>query len=369
MSDDIGFFSKLKDDLQPLFVSYIYGKAFFTAVKGHPVRFIGHLANDGSIQHIIDTGRQVRFVVVNLDIYRLQIIAQGRRGNNIHKGAGCHRRSFLKTTTLVPFAWRGSSQSVDPRPNIILCMADDQGWGDTGYNGHPVLATPNLDEMARAGIRFERFYAGAPVCSPTRGSCLTGRHPYRYGVTFANTGRLPLEEVSLAEAVKTRGYRTGHFGKWHLGTLTTTVKESNRGGPGSERLFSPPWKHGFVTCFSTEAKVPTWDPMKTPGKNTPFGTNYWNEAGERETSGLEGDDSRIIMDRALGFIRRAAREKQPFLAVIWFHTPHYPVLASPEHRRLYKDQQDAFSTTTGLSRPWTTRWGACPTRRRDRQRG
>ena len=79
-------------------------------------------------------------------------------------------------------------------PNIILCMADDQGWGDTGYNGHPYLRTPHLDAMAGAGLRFDRFYAGAPVCSPTRGSALTGRHPFRYGIYFANVGSMKPEE-------------------------------------------------------------------------------------------------------------------------------------------------------------------------------
>ena len=62
-------------------------------------------------------------------------------------------------------------------PNIILCMADDQGWGDTAYNGHPLLKTPHLDAMAAVGLRFDRFYAAAPVCSPTRASVMTGRHP------------------------------------------------------------------------------------------------------------------------------------------------------------------------------------------------
>ncbi|MHC4505715.1 MAG: sulfatase-like hydrolase/transferase, partial [Planctomycetota bacterium] len=66
------------------------------------------------------------------------------------------------------------------KPNIILCMTDDQGWGDTGYNGHPHLKTPNLDAMAAAGIRFDRFYAAHPLCSPTRASCLSGRSPVRY---------------------------------------------------------------------------------------------------------------------------------------------------------------------------------------------
>ncbi|HCQ39667.1 MAG TPA: N-acetylgalactosamine 6-sulfate sulfatase, partial [Verrucomicrobiales bacterium] len=75
-------------------------------------------------------------------------------------------------------------------PNFILCMADDLGWGDSGFNGHPKIITPHLDDMAKAGVHLTRFYAGAPVCSPTRGSCLTGRNPFRYGVPTANTGHL-----------------------------------------------------------------------------------------------------------------------------------------------------------------------------------
>ena len=99
--------------------------------------------------------------------------------------------------------------------------------------------------MAASGLRFERFYAGAPVCSPTRGSCLTGRHPYRYGIGGANAGHMRKQEITLAEALKTQGYATGHFGKWHLGTLTKTVVESNRGGPRGGEHYSPPWENGF----------------------------------------------------------------------------------------------------------------------------
>ena len=197
-----------------------------------------------------------------------------------------------------PMPAGGATERPPGRPNVILVMTDDQGWGDTGYNGHPTLKTPHLDRMAGQGLRFDRFYSGAPVCSPTRGSCLTGRHPYRYGITFANAGHLKKEEITLAEALKVLGYTTGHFGKWHLGTLTTQVRESNRGGPGSERIYSPPWENGFDTCFSTEAKVPTWDPMKAPGAGRPYGTHYWTGPGKRETENLDGDDSRVIMDRA-----------------------------------------------------------------------
>ncbi|MCA9321361.1 MAG: sulfatase-like hydrolase/transferase, partial [Planctomycetes bacterium] len=134
-------------------------------------------------------------------------------------------------------------------------MADDQGFGDVGFRGHPLLRTPCLDELAKVAIRFDRFYAAAPVCSPTRGSCLTGRHPFRYGIVHANQGHLPAEEVTLAEVLHEHGYRTGHFGKWHLGTMTRTTRDSNRGGEEHAEHYSPPWEHGFDHCFSTEAKV------------------------------------------------------------------------------------------------------------------
>jgi len=109
-----------------------------------------------------------------------------------------------------------AAQKQPSRPNIILCMTDDQGWGETGFNGHPILKTPHLDDMAASGLRFDRFYAAAPVCSPTRGSFLTGRHPNRFAC-FSWGHTLRPQEVTVAEAVKSAGYTTGHFGKWHLG--------------------------------------------------------------------------------------------------------------------------------------------------------
>jgi arylsulfatase A-like enzyme len=218
-----------------------------------------------------------------------------------------------------------------------------------------VLRTPNLDQMAEEGLRFNRFYSGAPVCSPTRGSCLTGRHPYRYGIPFANTGRMKAEEITLAEVLRRHGYRTGHFGKWHLGTLTTKIKDSNRGKPGNAQHYAPPWIHGFDVCFSSEAKVPTWDPMKVPRTFSAgsrqmgwpsieagqvyqhYGTYYWVGPETRARDNLDGDDSRVIMDRAVPFIEKAAADQQPFFAVIWFHTPHLPVVAGPRHAAMYRE--------------------------------
>ena len=246
------------------------------------------------------------------------------------------RLLLLTVCVLVTSTCRASE-----KPNIILCMADDQGWGDTGYNGHPFLKTPHFDQMAAEGLRFDRWYAGAPVCSPTRGSCLTGRHPYRYGIFFANVGHMLPEEATLAELLKSQGYRTGHFGKWHLGTLTKEVRDSNRGGPSGAKEYSPPWLNGFDVCFSTEAKVPTYNPMKKPGTDELYGTAYWNENGTRVTENLEGDDSRVIMDRVVPFLHDSAAAKMPFFAVVWFHAPHLPVVAGPRHRAMYENVSGA----------------------------
>ena len=231
--------------------------------------------------------------------------------------------------------------------NFILCMTDDLGWGDPGYNGNQIIKTPNLDDMASGGLVFNRFYSSSPVCSPTRGSCLTGRHPYRYGIFGANTGHLPKEEITLAGILKGKGYRTGHFGKWHLGTLTKSIKDSIRGGKDEEKHYAPPWEHGFEVCFSTEAKVPTYDPMLTPigwqgntDPNKEFGTYYWNKKGDIVTENLNGDDSRIIMDRAIPFIKESVEQNQPFFMVIWFHTPHLPVLADSVTKLLYYEFND-----------------------------
>jgi arylsulfatase A-like enzyme len=232
-------------------------------------------------------------------------------------------------------------------PNIILMMADDMGWGDVGFNGNAVIKTPALDDLAWKGMIFNRFYSAAPVCSPTRGSCLTGRHPFRYGIFTANAGRMKPEEKTLAEFLKEKGYATGHFGKWHLGTLTNDIVDANRGGRKPE-VYSPPWDNGFDVCFSTESKVPTWNPMVTPGDDagdigvrtpgTPFGTYYWTGPGEKVSENLEGDDSRIIMDRVIPFIEEQSGKNKPFFAVVWFHTPHLPVLTGESFRKLYPDQ-------------------------------
>jgi arylsulfatase A-like enzyme len=240
------------------------------------------------------------------------------------------------------------------RPNIILCMTDDQGWGDTGYNGHPYLQTPNLDAMSREGVTFTRFYSAAAMCSPTRGSCYTGRNPYRFGITFAMKGRLEPTEIPITTVLKQEGYTTGHFGKWHLGTLSRIEGDQKRWGAFANdpiRYYCPPWERDVDVSFVTESKVPTWDPMLDPGPikgnatpaedpSAPYGNEYFTGEGQVATENVEGDDSRVIMDRAIPFIQNAVAEETPFFAVVWFHTPHSPIVGGESYRAMYADRPE-----------------------------
>jgi arylsulfatase A-like enzyme len=251
------------------------------------------------------------------------------------------------------------SPAVDgSKPNIILMMADDLGWGDTGYNGHPFLNTPNLDKMSAEGVTFNRFYSAAAMCSPTRGSVYTGRNPYRFGITFAMKGRLEDTEIPITSVIKKAGYTTGHFGKWHLGTLSRVKGDQSRWGHFEEdpvRYYCPPWERDVDVSFVTESKVPTWDPLRHPGsigddgtegaavaglKGSPYGNDYFVGEGETVTENMEGDDSRVIMDRAIPFIQNAVDSETPFFAVIWFHTPHSPVVGGDRYRGMYKDHPE-----------------------------
>lgn len=249
-----------------------------------------------------------------------------------------------------------AQETSKPKRNIILIMADDMGWGDPGYNGNMIIQTPNLDQMSREGLRFNRFYSGSSVCSPTRASCLTGRNGYRMGIRTANQGHLPESEICIAEVLKEHGYQCGHFGKWHLGTLSPDYS-----GKGANRKpkqnYSHPGMNGFDQWFSTEFAVATWDPYKPEhshlGKRMKWDPRalYW-ENGKNVSEPLTGDDSRIIMDKALPFIETSIDNGKPFFSVIWFHTPHTPVIGGPAYLEKYKDHdpmaQHYFACITAM---------------------
>jgi arylsulfatase A-like enzyme len=195
-----------------------------------------------------------------------------------------------------------------PGPNIILMMGDDHGWEETGYNGHPHVKTPVLDEMARTGLRFDRFYAAHPNCSPTRASLLTGRHPNRMG-TFAPGWSMRPEEITLAQILGKAGYRCGHFGKWHVGAVK---KES----PLS------PLAMGFHECLSHDNFFEMNPSLSRNG-------------GPPEV--IKGESSDILIAETIRFMDAARAEGQPFCAVVWFGSPHEPYSGLPEDLALYDD--------------------------------
>ncbi|MFN3193237.1 MAG: sulfatase-like hydrolase/transferase [Aureliella sp.] len=203
---------------------------------------------------------------------------------------------------------------VSGRPNVILMMADDQGWGETSYNGHPRLKTPNLDLMASKGLRLDRFYAAAPVCSPTRASVLTGRSNNRTGVE-SHGFALRLQEKTIAKAMKEAGYRTGHFGKWHLNGLR---------GPGVPVLASDdhnPGVFGFQEWLSVTNFFDRDPILGRKGKFEEF----------------RGDSSEVVVAEALKFVEGCVTQEEPFFTVIWFGTPHSPFHASEEDFKPFED--------------------------------
>lgn len=224
------------------------------------------------------------------------------------------------------------------RPNIVLMMTDDQGWGDTGYNGHPELKTPNLDAMAAAGLRLNQFYTAHFNCSPTRASVLTGRHPHRMG-TFGPGSPIRAEELTVAKVLQSAGYATGHFGKWHL-----------NGKNGDRDTKSPPGRAILAD-----------DPL-SPGK---LGFDEWVSADNffdldpvlgrnGDVEKFHGDGSDITTDESLKFIRRQAAADRPFLAVVWFGNPHTPHEALPEDKAAYlslpEKDQNYYGELTGIDR-------------------
>jgi arylsulfatase A-like enzyme len=212
-----------------------------------------------------------------------------------------------------------------PRPNIVLLMSDDQGWGELGVRAHSQLQTPALDAMSRAGVRFDRFYAAAPLCSPTRASVLTGRHPNRSGVLSRNYALRP-EEITLAEILKRAGYRTAHFGKWHLGPVKAD-------SPLNPRAF------GFDEYLSGDRAFNLNDVLSRDGA---------------PPLQFEGEGSEIVVHEALGFMRKARAEGVPFFVVIWFGSPHAPYVGTAADLARYlggdEELRNRFAEITALDR-------------------
>ncbi|MEM6366187.1 MAG: sulfatase-like hydrolase/transferase, partial [Planctomycetota bacterium] len=235
-------------------------------------------------------------------------------------------RNFLFAVSIIcAIAATHSCFATAPR-HIVLMMADDQGWGETGYNGHPQLYTPVLDEMARSGLRFDRFYAGAPNCTPTRAGIMTGRHANRSGAFAPNWSTRP-EEITIAQVLKAAGFRTGHFGKWHIGA----VKAASPLNPN---------RMGFDEYLSHDNFFEMNPPLSRNGAPPEI---------------VRGESSEIIVDAAIEFARGVHADDQRFFIVVWFGSPHGPYSGLDEDLARYRnvrkpDMRARFAEITAMDR-------------------
>ncbi|MBW3540814.1 MAG: sulfatase [Planctomycetes bacterium] len=231
------------------------------------------------------------------------------------------------------------------RPNVVLFLVDDMGWMDSAVDGSRYYETPHIDRLAARGIRFTDAYAANPLCSPTRASILTGKYPARLGLTTAAGHRpplpedaprypekvarnrplltpeslhhLPLSEYTLAEALRDAGYRTGHFGKWHLG------------------LTPPHWpeRQGYDVA---------WHGKPDPGPPPPNG--YFSPYSFKDGTIEPGPEGEYIVDRltdeAILFIEQSHRQRRPFFAAVWQYGVHGPWDHKEEYMRAFVDKAD-----------------------------
>lgn len=209
------------------------------------------------------------------------------------------------------------------KPNFIVIYADDLGYGDLGCYGSENIKTPNLDDLAESGIRFTNWYSNSPVCSPSRASLLTGRYPRNAGVNQILGGKrgtegLPANQKTIAEILQTQGYKTGLFGKWHLGV-------NQKHGPNA---------HGFddffgilAGCVDYYSHIFYWG----QGNGVNPVHDLWENEDEVWHNGHYLTD--LITDKSVGFIKES--KEDPFFLYVPYNAPHYPMHAPKKYMDMY----------------------------------
>ena len=209
-------------------------------------------------------------------------------------------------------------------PNFLVILLDDAGWTDIGCFGSRIQ-TPNIDRLAEQGMRFTDCHSAAPNCSPSRAGLLTGRTPSRVGIYSYlpkdHAMHLRAEEITVAELLKPKGYRTGHFGKWHLSRL-----ESDQPSPKQQ---------GFDYSLGTDnnAKPSHLNPVNFVRNGKAIGE-------------LKGYSCQIVVDECMTWLEEARRD--PFFACVWFHEPHTPIASPPalveKYQKLYPELNKKAAT-------------------------
>jgi arylsulfatase A-like enzyme len=236
-------------------------------------------------------------------------------------------RSILLLALLCLTAGAAEADAA-PRPNIVLIITDDQGYGDLGYTGNPVVKTPNIDALAAESSQLTDYHV-APTCSPTRAALLTGHWTDRTGVWHTVNGRSMLREneVTIAQMLKDAGYVTGHFGKWHLG--------DNFPYRAEDRGFDEVYRHGGGGVGQTPD---LWD-------NAYFDGHYFHNG---EVVPAEGFCTDVFFEQADRFIHKQSQGDRPFFAYITTNAPHGPLHCPQKYLDMYADQPPAVASFFGM---------------------
>lgn len=207
------------------------------------------------------------------------------------------------------------------KPNFIVFLTDDQGWGDLACYGHPLIQSPNLDRFALEGLRLTQCYAACSVCSPSRSSILTGRTPYRNGVWRWIPGgsqyHLRECEITIASLLKNRGYETCHAGKWHLNGKFNSDEQPQ------------PDDHGYDHWLATQNNA-------APNHLNPV--NYVRN--RKEVGRMEGPSAVIAASEAISWLKSRKDSTTPFFITVWTHEPHLPIESAEKYMKPYADIED-----------------------------
>ncbi|MFC5448949.1 sulfatase family protein [Paenibacillus aestuarii] len=212
------------------------------------------------------------------------------------------------------------------RPNVIIFYCDDLGYGDLGCYGSDAMKTPHLDQLAGEGVRFTNWYSNSPVCSPSRASLLTGKYPARAGISHILGGKrgtkgLSLGQTTLAAALKTQGYQTAVFGKWHLGASA----EHGPNAHGFDQFY------GFrAGCIDYYSHIFYWEQAG--------GVNPVHDLWHNETEVWENGEymTEVITREAVSYIEAAA-EQEPYFLYVAYNAPHYPMHAPKAYIDRFSD--------------------------------
>jgi len=210
-------------------------------------------------------------------------------------------------------------------PNVLFIITDDQGYGDLGCHGNPKIQTPYIDGLAKESFQFDRFCV-YPVCSPTRSALMTGRYPYRTGIvdTFMGRSMMHAGEITLAERLGVAGYKTGIFGKWHLGD-NYPLRAQDQGFQESLTI-----RGGGIG-----------QPSDPPGGDKYQDATMYRNGKAEKTSGYCTD---VFTDAAIEFM--AAHKERPFFAYVPFNAPHTPLEIPDGYVRTYRDAGVPYGTSS-----------------------